>query len=127
MCMMPMVLTLVASIFRPILGALSGRQAVSILNFQVLDSLSAMPVDVMVVRKRGGGGNVRLGDKVRVWGKRQTNTGFIRAHRVEIYESSGRPSIQALEGDRPWPIWVGLGGLVLAIIALINACSSLGR
>jgi len=125
-CIFPMLLALIASIFRPILGWLGGRQMVSIINFQMLDSLSGAPVDVMVVRKRGGGGNVRLGDKVRVWGKQQANTGLIRAHRVEIYESGGHPANQALEGDKPWPIWVGLGALGFAIFILFNACSSLG-
>ena len=69
-CMLPMMFPLVFSAFRPLLGWLAGRQTVSILNFQVLDSLSGMPVDIMLIRKRGGGGNVRLGDKVRVWGRR---------------------------------------------------------
>jgi len=123
-CMLPMMFPLVFAAFRPLLGWLGGRQTVSILNFQVLDSVSGMPVDIMLIRKRGGGGNVRLGDKVRVWGKRQANTGLIHAHKVNVYESGGHPANFGLEGHRPWPLWVGLLVLGLTVAALVAAASS---
>ena len=123
-CMLPMMLPLVFSAFRPILSLFGGRQTVSILNFQVLDSLSNMPLDVMLIRKRGGGGSVRIGDMVRVRGKRQARTGLIHAYRVEIYESGGLPTNFGLEGHKPWPIWVGLLALGLTIAGLVVAVGS---
>lgn len=120
-CMLPMMFPLVFSAFRPLLGWLGGRQTVPILNFQVLDSSSNMPLDVMLIRKRGGGGSVRIGDKVRVRGRRQASTGLIHAYRVEIYESGGHPTNYGLEGHKPWPIWPGLLALGLTIAGLVAA------
>jgi hypothetical protein len=124
-CLLPTMLPLVLSALSPLLSSLGGRQAVSILNFQVLDTLSGMPVDVMLIRKQGSGGNVRLGDKVQVWGRRQAGTGLIRAYRVEVYESGGHPANFGLEGEKPLPIWIGLLTLGLPILGFIIALTSL--
>lgn len=124
-CLLPTMLPLALSALSPLLSSLGGRQVVSILNFQVLDTLSGMPVDVMLIRKQGSGGNVRLGDKVRVWGKRQASTSFIRAYRVEVYESGGHPANFGLEGEKPLSIWIGLLTLGLPLLGFIIALTSL--
>lgn len=86
------------------------------IDFQVEDELSGAPVNIVLYLKEGAGG-VRLGDRVRVYGHMQRRTRTIRAYKVEIYETGGRPANYAVAGVHPWPLWVG--GIILGSTLLL--------
>lgn len=121
-CLLPMLLGPLSVVFGPLIGWLRGGQAVHVLNFQVLDQ-DTYPVDVILYRKRGSG-SVRLGDRVRVWGTRQRRMGVVRARKVEVYETQGRPTRYRIAGIMPWPIWPGLfmlAGMIGTVIYWLEA------
>jgi hypothetical protein len=116
-CLFPMLLGPLYLIFGPIINWIRGKRTVLVLNFQVLDNQTGAPVDVVLYRKPGGG-NVRLGDMVRVRGKVQRGSNIVRAHKIQVYESGGHPTDYAIQAMKPWPIWVGfvvLGATLAAI------------
>lgn len=116
-CLFPVLLGPLYLVFGPIINWIRGERSVLVLNFQVLDNQTGAPVDVMLYRKPGGG-NVRLGDLVRVRGKVQRGSNVVRAHKVQVYESGGHPTAYTIQGMKPWPIWVGfivLGATLAAI------------
>jgi hypothetical protein len=124
-CGLPLVLSL-TPLMGQFLNWIRGRQTVSILNFQVLDSSTAITMEVSLIRKRGGMGTVRLGDRVRVWGK-QDRSGQVRAFVVQIYESSGHATNTCLEGDKPMSAGVGLLALGLVVAGIsISLLSMMG-
>lgn len=120
-CLFPVLMAPIYFIIGPIIRWIRGEQSILVLNFQVLDNLSGGPVDVVLYRKPGGG-NVRLGDRVRAYGNVQRGSNIIHAQKVQVYESGGHPTDYAIEAMRPWPIWIGLLvlGVTLAIIAYIG-------
>ena len=116
-CLFPVLLGPLYLVFGPIINWIRGERSVLVLNFQVLDNQTGAPVDVILYRKPGGG-NVRLGDMVRVRGKVQRGSNVVRAHKVHVYESGGHPTDYTIRGMKPWPIWVGilvLGATLAAI------------
>jgi len=121
-CLLPMLLGPLSAVFGPLISWLKGGQVVHVLNFQVLVQ-DTYPVDVILYRKPGGG-SVRLGDRVRVWGARQRGTGVVRACKVEVYETGGRSTSYRIAGIMPWPIWPGLfmlAGMIATVIYWLEA------
>jgi len=121
-CLLPMLLGPLSAVFSPLMGWLRGGRVASVLNFQVLDQ-DTYPVDVILYRKPGGG-SIRLGDRVRVRGTRQRGTGIVRARRVEVYETQGKPTRYCIAGIMPWPIWPGLlllAGMIGTIICWLES------
>lgn len=125
-CMFPMLMGPLYTLLGPIINWIRGERTVLVLNFQVLDNQTGVPVDVILFRKPGGG-NVRLGDMVRVRGAMQRGSNVIRAHEVHVYESGGRPTDYTIQAMKPWPIWIGLLilGATLAAMWRIVAQSGL--
>jgi hypothetical protein len=111
-CLIPLLFPLLWVSLEPLLRWLKGDRTVAVLNFQVRDA-GGQQRDVVLYRDKGGG-NVRQGDKVHVWGRRQSS-GTIRAYKVEIYESGGQPASYSVKGKRPWPLWVGFLALGLVV------------
>ena len=111
-CLFPVLLGPLYLVLGPIINWIRGERTVLVLNFQVLDNQTGAPVDVILYRKPGGG-NVRLGDGVRVRGKVQRGSNVIRTHVVQVYESGGHPTDYTIQAMKPWPVWVGL--LVLGV------------
>lgn len=121
-CLFPVLMAPIYFIIGPIIRWIRGEQSILVLNFQVLDHLGGRPIDVVLYRKPGGG-NVRQGDKVKVHGDVQRGSNIIHAHRVQVYESRGRPTDYSIEAMRPWPIWIGLlalGGTAAILWYLVN-------
>ncbi len=102
------------ALFGAIINWLRGDREVWVLNFQVADMYTNMLTDVILIRGRAGAGNIRLGDKVRIWGMRQRG-GVVRAGKIKVYESGGHPTDYVVPGVKPWPIWIGLVSLVIVI------------
>lgn len=123
-CLFPMLLGPLYLIFGPIINWIRGERTVLVLNFQVLDNQTGAPVDVILYRKPGGG-NVRLGDMVRVRGKVQRGN-VVRAHKVHVYESGGHPTDYAIQAMKPWPIWVGLLVLGATLAAIFYVGVQIG-
>lgn len=125
-CTLPLMFPMLLPALRPLFDWLRGEEHVSMLSFQVLDSRNGNPVDVTLIRQRGGAGNVRLGDKVRVQGSRQAS-GLVRAHTVQVYESGGHPADFTVDGMKPWPLWPGLlvlgltAGSLLLVVLMLSA------
>ena len=113
-CLASLILLPLKMLLAPLINVIRGDPMVMVLNFQVLDSATGAPVDVLLYRKPGSG-NVRLGDVVQVHGTVQRSSNVIRARRIQVTESGGRPSNYRVEALRPWPIWIGL--LILALAA----------
>lgn len=121
-CLFPVLIAPIYFIIGPIIRWIRGEQSILVLNFQVLDNLSGQPVDVVLYRKPGGG-NVRQGDVVKVYGDVQRGSNIVHAHKVQVYESRGRPTDYSIQAMRPWPIWIGLlalGGTVAILWYLVN-------
>lgn len=113
-CLASLILLPLKMLLAPLINVIRGDPMVMVLNFQVLDSATGAPVDVLLYRKPGSG-NVRLGDVVQVHGTVQRSSNVIRARRIQVTESGGRPSNYRVDALRPWPIWIGL--LILALAA----------
>ncbi len=124
-CLFPVLLGPLYLIFGPIINWIRGERTVLVLNFQVLDNQTGAPVDVILYRKPGGG-NVRLGDMVRVRGKVQRGSNVVRAHKVHVYESGGHPTDYMIKGMKPWPIWVGILVLGVALAAIFYTGVQIG-
>lgn len=118
-CLAGLILMPLKLILAPIINFIRGDPTVTVLNFQVLDHVTAMPVDVLLYRKPGSG-NVRVGDGVQVYGRVQRGSNVIRARRIRVVESGGRPTDYRVEGLRPWPIWIGLLIIGLAALAALQ-------
>ncbi len=118
-CLAGLILMPLKLILAPIINFIRGDPTVTVLNFQVLDHATAMPVDVLLYRKPGSG-NVRVGDGVQVYGRVQRGSNVIRARRIRVVESGGRPTDYRVEGLRPWPIWIGLLIIGLATLAALQ-------
>jgi hypothetical protein len=116
-CLFPMLLGPLYLVFGPIINWIRGERTVLVLNFQVLDNRTGAPVDVVLYRKPGGG-NVRWGDLVQVHGAVQRDSNVIRAHEVHVYESGGHPTDYTIQAMKPWPTWVGLLVLGVALAAI---------
>lgn len=125
-CIASFLLAPLFALIGPIINWLKGDRTVPVINFQVMDDITGQPVDVILIRERGGG-NIRIGDKVRVVsGRWQGRSGVVHAYRVEVYESDGRRTDRTIRGVRPWPMWIGLVTLALVVGALIYAAIELG-
>lgn len=113
-CLAGLVLLPLKMVLSPAINFIRGDPSVTVLNFQVIDTVSGMPVDVLLYRKPGGG-NVRLGDFVIVYGSKQRGNNVIRALRIQIIESGGRATDYKIDAIKPWPIWIGF--LILGLAA----------
>jgi len=120
-CLFPVLIGPIYLVVGPIINKIRGEPTVLVLNFQVLDNQTGAPVDVILYRKPGGG-NVRIGDMVRVRGKVQRSSNVVRAREIHVYESGGHPTDYRIKAMKPWPIWVGLLvlGVTLAAIFYIG-------
>jgi hypothetical protein len=120
-CLFPVLLGPLYLVFGPIINWIRGQPTVLVLNFQVLDNQTGAPADVILYRKPGGG-NVRWGDMVRVHGSVQPDSNVVRAHEVHVYESGGHPTDYTIQAMKPWPVWVGIlvMGVALATIFYIG-------
>lgn len=116
-CLATLILLPLKMLLAPIINFIRGDPTVMVLNFQVLDSTTGVPVDVILCRKAGSG-NVRLGDIVRVRGKMQRGN-VVRAHEVDVYETGGHPTNYTILGLKPWPIWTGLIALGVTLGAIL--------
>lgn len=125
-CIASLLLAPLYALIGPIIHWLKGDRMVPVLNFQVMDDITGQPVDVILIRERGGG-NIRVGDRVQVVsGRWQGRSGVVRAYRVQVYESRGHRTDYTIRGARPWPLWIGLVALALVVGALIYAAIQLG-
>ena len=106
-CLAGVILLPIKMLLAPIVNFIRGDPTVTVLNFQVLDNTTGAPVDVLLYRKPGGG-NVRLGDVVQVYGSMQRSSNVIRAGRIRVSESGGRSTNYKIDALKPWPIWIGL-------------------
>jgi hypothetical protein len=118
-CLASLILLPLKMILSPIIQFILGEPAATVLNFQVLDKATSMPVDVLLYRKPGGG-NVRLGDVVQIRGVRKRKSNVIRAYHVQVLESGGHPTNYKIEALKPWPIWVGLLSLGATVIGVLQ-------
>jgi hypothetical protein len=118
-CLASLVLLPLKMILSPIINFIRGDPTVTVLNFQVLDVVTGAPVDVLLYRKPGGG-NVRLGDVVRIQGSMQRSCNVVRARRVQVTESGGRATNYKVDALRPWPIWIGLLIMGLAVVSTLQ-------
>ena len=118
-CLAGLILLPIKMILSPIINFIRGDPTVTVLNFQVLDNISGAPVDVLLYRKPGGG-NVRLGDVVQVYGSMQRSSNVIRAGRIRVSESGGRPTDYKIDALKPWPIWIGLLILGSAVVGALQ-------
>jgi hypothetical protein len=119
-CLFPVLLGPFYFLLGPLINRIRGEQTVLVLNFQALDHQTGVPADVILYRKPGEG-NVRLGDMVRVYGPVQRGSNVVRAHKIQVYESGGRPANYTIHAMKPWPIWIGilaLGSTLAAILYL---------
>ena len=124
-CLFPVLLGPLYLIFGPIINWIRGERSVLVLNFQVLDNQTGAPVDVILYRKPGGG-NVRLGDMVRVRGEVQRGSNVVRAHKVQVYESGGHSTSYTIQAMKPWPVWIGLLVLGVALAAMFYMGGQIG-
>lgn len=104
--------SLVSILFSNILG----KQDWSVMNVQVHDNFTGMPVSIMLFF-RNPPPMVSLGDRVEVYGQFKPREGIMRAHKIVVTETSHTPAHFELRGARPWPMWPG-------IILLISALSA---
>jgi hypothetical protein len=118
-CLFSILLMPLQLILGPIINAIRGERTVMVLNFQVLDNRTAAPVDVLLYRKPGGA-NVRIGDVVQVHGSIQRGNNVVRAGRIHVIESAGRPTNYKIDALKPWPIWIGLLILGLAVAGALQ-------
>lgn len=118
-CLAGVLLLPVKLILGPIINFIRGEPTVAVLNFQVLDSMTGAPVDVLLYRKPGSG-NVRLGDVVQINGAMQRGSNVARARRVRVIESGGRATDYKIDALKPWPLWVGLLILALAVAGALK-------
>gem|GEM_PF-5545339 len=118
-CLAPLILLPLKMILSPIIQFILGEPTATVLNFQVLDKATSKPVDVLLYRKPGGG-NVRLGDVVQIHGVRKRKSNVIRAYHVQVLESGGHPTNYKIEALKPWPIWVGLLSLGATVIGVLQ-------
>jgi hypothetical protein len=125
-CIASLLLAPLYALIGPIINWLKGDRMVPVLNFQVMDDITGQPVDVILIRERGGG-NIRVGDRVRVVsGRWKRRSGVVRAYKVKVYESRGHRTDYTIRGIQPWPMWIGLMALALVVGALIYAAIQLG-
>ena len=113
LCFLPILMPIVINMFSSMLYGAGNKHTSSQLDFQVNDG--GMSVSVIMYLKEGSS-IIRLGDRVHVYGSRQWNTNIIRAHKVVVYESGGRPTNYSIHGISPWPWWLGLIALVSVIL-----------
>lgn len=96
-----------------------GRQQssgeVPYLSFKVEDQQTGQTVGVMLVGQRKGG-DISLGDKVQIWGHTDRAHSVIRAHRVLVDQSMGRPAGYRISTAKPLPIWIGPAMAVLVVL-----------
>jgi hypothetical protein len=118
-CLAGLILLPIKMILSPIINFIRGDPTVTVLNFQVLDNLTGAPVDVLLYRKPGSG-NVRLGDVVQIHGSMQRSNNVIRARRVQVTESGGRPTNYKIHALKPWPVWIGLLVLGSAVVGALQ-------
>jgi len=119
-CLFSILIMPLQLILGPIINAIRGERTVSVLDFQVRDTATGVPIDVLLYRKPGGG-NVRVGDGVQVYGSVQRGSNVVRARRIRVIESGGRPTDYRIEALKPWPIWVGLAVWGIALLTVLQA------
>jgi len=88
-CLLPAAFSMLVLTFGPLLYWLRGGKNYPVVNFQVVDQQTSVPARV-VMRIRKGGGTFRLGDHVRIFGRRDRRSGQVFTHRVDICESNRR-------------------------------------
>lgn len=125
-CLAGLILMPLKVILAPIINFIRGDPTVMVLNFQVLDNASGRPVDVLLYRKPGSG-NVRVGDSVLVYGAVRRGSNVVRAYCVQITESGGRPTNYRIDGLKPWPIWIGLAVWAIVLLIGLYALGVIGR
>lgn len=118
-CLASLILLPLKMLLAPIVNFIRGEPTVMVLNIQVFDSATGAPLDVLLYRKAGGG-NVRLGDMVQIYGSMQRSSHVIRAHRIQVIESGGRPTNYKIDALKPWPIWIGLLVLGSAVVGALQ-------
>jgi len=124
-CLFPVLMAPLYFLLGPIINWIRGERTVLVLNFQVLDNQTGIPFDVILYRKPSGG-NVRLGDRVRVHGVVQRGSNVVRAHEVQVYESGGHPANTTIHAMKPWPIWVGLIVLGATLVLILYLGTQFG-
>lgn len=120
----PILSLLTGMIFKSAGGQQSKDAFISVLSFQVVDHSTGGVVDVVLYRNTGEG-NVRQGDKVKVYGKVQRSK-VVRASKIQVYESGGRATNYTINAMKPWPIWLGLLVLGATIAGLVYQAMEMG-
>ncbi len=107
LCVMPVLLPVIGAALYPIYNALRGRRMAPMVEMRVEDAWTGQPASVILFLGQGSS-NVRLGDRVRVYGSRMLFNSTIRATHVDVTETNGLPAHYGVDGLRPWPVWIGL-------------------
>lgn len=111
-------------IFKSAGGQQSKDAFIPVLPFQVVDHATGRVVDVVLYRNTGEG-NVRQGDKVKVYGKVQGSK-VVQASKIQVYESGGRATNYTIKAIKPLPIWLGLLILGATIAGLLYQAMEMG-
>jgi hypothetical protein len=115
----------VQMLFSAIMGALKDDKPVTIVNFQIQDEFSGSPVDVTFIRKRGTRSGLAQSDVVEVWG-RQHGGAAITATKIRVVERQHTPISAYIPIRRPWPWWIGIMTLAIAVAAVLYGYAAMG-
>jgi len=116
----------VQMLFSAIMGALKDDKPVTIVNFQIQDEFSGSPVDVTFIRKRGTRSGLAQSDVVEVWGH-QHGGAAITATKIRVVERQHKPISAYIPIRQPWPWWIGVMTLAIAVAALLYGYAAMGR
>jgi hypothetical protein len=116
LCLLPVFIPLLSGLIPSLIYVLRGKRTCPFVNFQVDDN--GKPINSIIYLKEGAG-NFHLGDRVRVYGRVLKRTNTIRADKLVVYESNGRPIKYVVHGVRLWPVWLGI--IVLLSVILLYA------
>jgi membrane protein implicated in regulation of membrane protease activity len=114
LCIAPILLPMIGAILFPLYNTLRGNRKAPMVEFRVEDELTGQPISI-VMFLRHGSSNVRLGDRVRVYGSRQWFTSLLRANHVKVVETNRQTANYNITGFRPWPFFIGLISLALVL------------
>ena len=131
LCLVPAV-AIAISIFLSVFRRPAGPAEVPIYELSVDDILSGRAVNVEMIGQRGGG-SIEVGDEVEVYGQwvGPAMQDSVRAWEIYITRryspTQGKkvPSGAIIRAQRPFPPAVAVGTFLVALVAILWACSTL--
>lgn len=94
-------------------------------NWSVSDNQSSQIISGRLVRRRRSAGHLTVGDHVAVYG-RISRSNQVEAHSIIVVQHAGGQAYARIDGQRPWPWWIGLTALVGALAGLAIWALDLG-